>query len=132
MVKLLRAYIAGLIFPATILSLALIVLNFAGLLFIIGIVPVYAIPLIWGFWNVLYFAVGKKCQIKNQNKRLWATGATLGFLLALTLIFVLRIPAMIGITGYLQIIPLVTATIIYGIFWRYIVKPLNRVLGLKD
>ncbi|MBK5190872.1 MAG: hypothetical protein JJE19_05195 [Methanosarcinales archaeon] len=129
----LKAFIAGLTFPATVFPLVLLALWSAGKIAILEILPIYLAPLIWGVWNVLYFAVGKRCPVKNQNLRLWVTGAVLGFLLALCVVFVFKAPSVLfGITGYLQYVPLAMITIIYSILWRYVVKYFNSLLGLKD
>jgi hypothetical protein len=130
--RYLKAFIAGLAFPATVFPIIYSVILSVEALSPLRMLPLYFIPLAWGIWNVLYFAVGKRCPIKNQNYRLWATGAILGFLLALFVVFIFRIPILFGFSGIVQYAPLIMITIIYSIIWRYVVKYLNGLLGLED
>lgn len=131
--KYLKAFIAGLALPAALLPVVIFVISLLGKINILEIVPIYVIPWIWGVWNVLYFTIGEKCPIKKPNLRLWITGATLGFLLALVVVFGFKAPALLfGLTGYCQYLPLIAIPLVYSILWRFIVKHLNSLVGLKE
>lgn len=131
-----KAFIAGLAFPATILPVFYLVLYLVGHSSVrnlpLQFMPLFS-PMLFGLWNVLYFVIGKRCPVKNRHSRLWTTGASLGFLAALLGVFVIKLPELLfGFTGILNYLPLITAPIIYGLIWRYIVSYLNEVVGLKD
>jgi len=131
-----KAFISGLAFPATILPIAYAILFFSGNLAVIHM-PLYFfplfLPLIFGVWNILYFAIGDRCPVKNRSLRLWVTGIILGFLVALFGVFVIGLPNLLfGFTGLLQYLPLIIAPIIYGLIWRYVVGNLNELVGLVD
>jgi len=128
--KYLKAFIAGLALPATFLPAGIFVILFLGKINILEIAPVYILPWIWGIWNVLYFSIGERCPIKNQNLRLWATGATLGFLLALFVVFVKAPALLFGLEECWQYFPLIVMPLVYSIVWRYVVKHLNSLVGL--
>jgi hypothetical protein len=130
--KYLKAFIAGLAFPAIILPFVLLILNLVGKLDILGALPVYLLPLIWGVWNVFYFKIEKRCPIKCENCRLFASGACLGLLVAFLAVFVFKAPTLLGFTGAAVYAPLVIIPAVYAILWRYIVKYFNFLIGLKE
>jgi len=131
--KYLKAFIAGLAFPAALLPVPLFVLSLSGKINILEIMPIYLVPWVWGIWNVLYFVVGEKCPVKKPNLRLWITGFTLGFLLALLVVFVFRLPPLVfGVKGCWQYFPLIVIPLVYSVLWRYVVKYLNGLVGLKE
>jgi len=134
--KYLKAFIAGLAFPATLLPFIYLILYSAGHQAIhtqpLQFIPLF-IPLVFGLWNVGYFLVGNKCSIQQRNPRLWVTGISLGLLVGLVGIFMLHLPKLLfGFTGVLFYLPIIIVPIIYGIIWRYIVHSLNTVVGLKS
>ena len=134
--KHIKAFIAGLAFPATLLPIVYSVFYVSGLqslrTYPLQFAPLFA-PLIFGFWNVLYFMIGARCLGKNQNARLLATGACLGFLLADIGVFGLKLPGLLfGWSDARQYLPLIGAPILYALIWRYIVKYLNELAGLDD
>ncbi len=127
--KYLKAFIAGLIFPAALLPVVIFVISLSGKMDILEIAPIYMTPWIWGIWNVLYFSIGERCPIKKPNLRLWTTGASLGFLLALFVVFVFKVPALLlGLKGCWQYFPLIVMPLVYSILWRYVVKHLNSLV----
>jgi len=130
--KYLKAFIAGLAFPATIFPIIYFIISSVEGLAVLRTLPIYFVPLAWGVWNVIYFAVGKKCPIVKQNLRLYAHGAILGFIAALLVVFAFKIPLLLGATGSFIYAPLVVAPAIYSILWRYFVKYLNSLIGLED
>lgn len=122
---MIKEFIAGLALPA---FLAPFVLHFAGPAFALS--PfVHFIPLVWGVWNVLYFEFARKSLPKSLDARLYLTGAVLGLLVALFGVYYLALPQQLGVSEEL---PLIAAPIVYAILWRFIVHPINELLGLKD
>ncbi len=135
--KHIKAFIAGLAFPATLFPFVYSVFYMSGLQSLrihpkLQFAPLF-VPLIFGFWNVLYFMLGARCLGKNQNARLLVTGACLGFLLADIGVFGLKVPGLLfGWSDARQYLPLIAAPILYALIWRYIVKFLNELVGLDD
>lgn len=132
----LKAFVAGLAFPATLLPFIYSILYFSGHSAVkdlpLQFIP-HFVPIIFGLWNIFYFTIREKCSIKNRNVRLWVWGALLGFIGALIGVFLIGLPELLfGLTGVLQYLPLIGAPIFYGLIWRYIVSSLNDLLGLED
>ncbi len=131
-----KIFIGGLAFPATLLPFVYSLLIFSGHSAAITIplqfIP-HFLPILFGLWNMLYFVIGEKCPIKNRNIRLWGWGALLGFIAALSGVFMIGLPELLfGLTGALQYLPLIIIPILYGFIWRYIVSAINDLLGLKE
>lgn len=131
-----RAFIAGLAFPAVLLPVVYLILNQTGLMVAISLPlqfqPLF-LPIIFGFWNVLYFAIGRRHPVKAKNSRLWVTGIILGLIVASFVVFVSDLPELIfGITGGSNYLPFIIVPIIYGLIWRYIVNSINNLVGLQD
>jgi hypothetical protein len=127
-----KAFIAGMILPSLILPFGLLAMLMIGKNEILGMPSIHAIPLVWGAWNVLYFAFLRKLLPENLDLRLFITGALLGLLVAIYGVFVLKLPSIIGLPGNVYYGPLFALPILYGILWRFIVKPLNDLLGLYN
>jgi hypothetical protein len=130
--KWLKAFIAGIVVPSIILPIILLLATYLGKTQVIATPFIHFIPVIWGLWNILYFAVLKNILPEDLDTRLWITGAILGFLVAIYGIFVAHLPDSIGIVGALRYFPLVLGPILYGVLWRFLVKDLNHILYLKD
>lgn len=131
--KLLKAFIAGIVVPSIILPIILTILLLLGRKDLLSIPFLHFIPIIWGFWNMFYFAFLKYALIdRTQNQRLFMSGAILGLLIALFGTFFFDIPERIGLIGWFKYLPILLAPILYGIFFRFLVKDLNHILYLKD
>lgn len=127
-----KAYLAGVAFPATIMPFAYYLIFSVETLAPARGVPFPIIPLLWGLWNVAHVALGDHWPIKDRNLRLWATGATLGFIVGLLIVYVYQLPAAFGFPGWFHYFPLIGVPLVWGFFWRYVVGPLNALVGLKD
>lgn len=123
---------AGIVVPNLLLPIALFTAWKFGAeqLFQIGFL--HFVPLIWGIWNVLYFALFKRICRADKSRRLWTVGGLLGLLTAIYGVFWLHIPSIIGLPESLTYLPLIAVPLIYGFLWRFIVKALNDLLGLQD
>ena len=128
----LRAFIAGIAFPSVILPIFLCFAVFFQREELLSVVFVHIIPLIWGVWNVLYFAVCKEKLPGDENTKLLITGATLGVVVALIGVFCVGIPSIIGLTGNAEYLPLIGVPIVYALLWKFVVNPLNDILGVKS
>ena len=60
------------------------------------------------------------------------TGASLGFLASLFVVFVFRATELLGLSGFVKYFPLVMMPLVWGLLWRYVVKHLNALVGLKE
>lgn len=127
-----KAFMAGLVVPSIILPVLLCIAIRLGKPEILNIVFIHFLPIIWGIWNVLYFALFKKFLNCNLNCRLLLTGAILGLLVAIYAVFWLQVPTILGLPSSLFYLPLAGAPILYAILWRLFVKPLNDLLHLND
>ena len=130
----LKAFIAGLAFPAAAVPILYSIFYFADLGEIRNIpfqfFPLY-LPIIFGLWNMIDHLIGKRCPIKNRNLHLWFNGILLGFILALVGVFIVHLPTLLfGLTGGWEYSPLIIIPILYGLIWRYIIKFLNDLLGV--
>ena len=130
--KYIKAFIAGITLPSLLLPLLLSIAWFLGKFQILNIFFLHFIPIIWGIWNVLYFAFFQEILPKNLNVRLLITGAVLGLIIASYGVFWLNIPAVVGLPPSLHYLPLVVVPILYAVLWLYAVKPLNDLLNLTD
>lgn len=124
--NLVRAFSAGIVIPVLILPLVLCTALHFGQSQILGVVFLHYIPIIWGVWNALVFGLFQN----HSNCRYLFAGALLGILIAAYGVFVLHVPEIIGIPSQYHLLPLVVAPIAYAIFWRFLVKPLNSLLGV--
>lgn len=126
-----RAFISGLVIPSIILPFVLFIALSLGKSQVLAIPFLHFIPLIWGIWNILYFAFIKDILPGELNLRLLITGAVLGFLIAFYGVFWLNLPEIIGLPNQIKYLPILIAPILYAILWKFCVKPLNDLLGLK-
>jgi len=133
--KLIKAFVAGMAFPALFLPLAYTILFFVEPYSLhqhpLQFIPMY-LPLVWGIANTVYIKLHDDNQNKgNVNSGLWVTGAILGFLVAVLGVFVIHIPTMIfGEMHGFEFAPLVVLPLVYGLLFRYIVKWLNKLLAI--
>ena len=131
--KFLKAFIAGITLPSVILPFGLYALNALGKGQILQMTSIHFLPLIWGLWNALYFVFLRYfLYVFGLHGRLYITGALLGLLIAIGGVYWLHLPEDLGVHDYLKYLPLLIAPIIYAFLWRYIVYPLNQVVGLHD
>lgn len=128
-----RAFVAGLVVPTIIIPFGMIALSYLGKQQVVTHPFMHLLPIIWGIWNVLYFLVFKWIFYPlSVDTRLYIVGALLGLLVAVAAIFWVHLPEEMGLTHYLRYAPLVAAPVVYAIVWRYLVKPLNEMLDLKN
>lgn len=133
--KLIKAFIAGMAFPAVFLPLAYTLLFFIENHSIqqhpIQFIPMY-LPLLWGIANAIFIQLHDDNNNKsNRNSGLWVTGAILGFVVAVFGVFIVHIPTMIfGDMHGFEFAPLIVLPIVYGLLFRYVVKWLNKTLAV--
>ena len=127
----LKALISGMFLPSLIVPIVLSLAYFWGKPAMLSIPFFHVIPLMWGIWNVLYFAIFKSIIPGSETIKLLVTGAVLGLIVALIGIYWVHLPTILGFTKNMQYIPLIGAPIVYAILWWLVVHPLNKVVGLK-
>ncbi len=130
--KYIKMFIAGMIVPAVILPLLLFLAVLLGRSQILGIPFLHFIPLIWGVWNILYFTLFTKMLPEYPKTRLLLAGGVLGFLIAAYGVVWLNIPALLGFPKSFYYLPLLLGPILYALLWLFVVKPLNRLLGVQE
>jgi hypothetical protein len=129
--RYLRALIAGVFLPSLILPFILIFAFSYGKPEVSQIESLHFIPLLWGFWNILYLALFKEIFPGWEWVKMLLAGALLGLLVAIVGVFWLRLPEALGLPRHLQLLPLVGAPIIYAVLWAFILMPLNKIVGIK-
>ena len=128
----LKAFMSGITFPSIILPI--------GIAFAIGYgrpdlltKPIFHfIPIIWGLWNVLYYAFFKYFIPGGSKVSLFITGFLLGIFIAGYGVYELNIQELLGLPLEYKYAPLFVGPILYGLVWVYIVNYFNDVLGLND
>jgi len=128
----LRAFVAAITVPSVILPILLCIALAAGKPDILTVPFLHFIPVIWGIWNIIYFSYLRDVLPKDQQVRLFITGGILGLLVAIYGVFFTPLPTVMGFSESIKYFPLIVAPILYAILWRYLVKPLNDLLGLQD
>lgn len=126
----LRAFISGIALPSVVLPIFLCFALHFHKEALLREPFIHYIPVIWGIWNVLYFLVCRHILPGDENQKLFLTGASLGLLIAYIGVFWIKMPETLGFTGGLAYLPLIGAPIVYAILWRFVVKPLNSLVGL--
>lgn len=121
-----RAFAAGVAFPALCMPLMVYFLDSNGYTLLSQSQFFHFLPLIWGFWNALYFKLGICGQCKS---RLAVAGALLGLLIAYVTMFVLEIPQNAGMVDCCPYTPLVVVPIAYAAIWAFIVGWMNTQVG---
>ena len=121
----LRAFLSGILFPTIFLPIVLTINVLFGRREIVDLLCIHYLPLIWGLWNVFYFA-----YLRSYNLSISAAGAILGFILALVGVFIIGIPQIIGLAGNWTYLPLIAVPLIYALIWRYLVEPVNHIVGI--
>jgi hypothetical protein len=132
--KLIKAFVAGMAFPAIFLPLAYTLLFYMEHHSLqqhpLQFIPLY-LPIVWGIANAVFIELHDDSNKSNVNSGLWVTGVILGFLVAVFGVFVINIPIMIfGDMHGFEFAPLVILPIIYGLLFRYVVKWLNKLLAV--
>lgn len=132
--KFLRAYMAGLVVPTLAFPVGVLVFVIDRYVYNdplplerVMIFPMAFIPLLWGFWNVLYVASHSRTHLS-----IGIHGAILPFLLGplgilLTVALHFQIP---GFAAHIFPILAPVALIVYYLLWKYVVQFLNGVLGI--
>ena len=133
--KFLKAFLAGVAFPATFMPIAYTLLYFFGPYGVLKshslqFIPMY-LPIAWGIANVIYSQLSDGLSIQKNNAALWLTGIILGFLIAVLGVFIFQIPALVlGLRHGFEYLPLVLMPFIYGLIFRFIVKRINKTIAV--
>lgn len=128
--RYLKAMIAGVFFPSILIPILLFLFSAYGKEEVLKVKFFHIIPLLWGVWNILYFALFKDVFPGTEIVKLLLTGAILGLVVAIIAVFWLRLPEILGLPHHLQLLPLIGAPIAYGVLWALVMKPLNKIVGL--
>lgn len=128
--KYLKAFVAGIVIPATILQIATLIEFFIGWPPIKQSYFFHQLPIVWAVWNVVYVAYGNRIWPANKVLAYLLHGAVLGVILLIPALF-FAIPKILGFTGEAQYIPIGLVPIVYALIWAFGVRPLNRVFGIE-
>ena len=129
--KIIRALVAGMVFPALFLPIAYsIVFVLSPQIFVqlrsLQFIPMY-IPILFGVANIVYVFFSHKKSPKKNNQLLLFIGFCLGLIVAL-----LNIPTFIfGVVLDLQTTAIIVLPILYALTFRFIIKWINKNLGVR-
>lgn len=128
--RYIRAYLAGIAVPTVFLLVALgvfLLVHFGGGPVAVErliVFPMALVPSLWGLWNMLYVALGRRWSLGLH-------GAVLPFLLLPAGLFLARAleipvypPARVA-----TLFPV--ALIAYYLVWKHVVGFLNRLIGVE-
>jgi len=121
-----RAFIAGLALPCVYIPFIYWLSYYVNALSQIRSIPIYLIPIAWGIWNVVQLW---SSEITLKKFRLGAFGAILGLTIASIAESAFNIHNIIGTPPFL---PLLMAPVVYFIVWEYILKHVNKLVGLEE
>ncbi len=131
--KIVKGFIAGMALPAVILPIidTLLQLKMPNITkSSVQFLPIY-LPIAWGLANVIFLSMHKGSGSKTLNHGLVITGLCLGFLVAVYGVFILNVPTQVfGKGTNIEYAPLILVPIIYAILFRYVVKWLNKLVGV--
>ena len=130
--KLLKAFIAGSFFPFIASSLILWMASVMDPTETQTVAAGHGIPYLWGAWNALYFLGFRHIIPGGEALKAWIYGALLGLVVACMAVLWLQLPEQMGWPPSMLYAPFVVAPLVYGIVWRYIVHPLNRLLRVNQ
>lgn len=126
--RMFKAYLSGLWFPATIVSILIPMMLLLGMpTEVLYYFPLS--PILWGLVNLFYIEF---VHYEPAKHHLGLVGVVLGFILAIYNVFYLEIPIVLGILDKTMYAPLVVIPLGYYVLWRFIVHPSNVFLGLHD
>ena len=123
---MLKQFLAGIAFPAIIYPVLFGIQEFYGPM--IELTRVWWVPLLFGAWNLFYFALVRKnyCIIEDWNLRMLATGASLGVIIAVAVIWINQF------SGVAMAVRLVSLPLFGALIWRYVVSYFNELLKIKE
>ncbi|MEX1013291.1 MAG: hypothetical protein WD595_07050 [Waddliaceae bacterium] len=127
-----RAFISGIVLPSILLPLILSVAVYLERPQLSEVLFVHYLPIIWGVWNIIYFAGLRESLPGSQDVKLMLTGLILGLLVAIVAVFFVDLPEAMGLEGNAVYIPLVLGPILYAILWWLVVNPLNKIVGVEN
>ncbi len=130
----LRAFIAGSAFPVVMWPFLYIgipsYLN-PGAGFTFELTAIF-LPIILGSFNVLFVAVRKRLPFSAKGNYL-LFGALYGLTFSLIGNFSIDIPRdLYLLTGFVQYLTIPFAIVAYALIWRYIIRRLNKLVGVEE
>ncbi len=136
-----KAFIAGLAVPAFFLSLLLSISAWFGKLNLYSW-DILLGPIIYGTWNILYVAIKEKYPVKNKPMRFGIHGSILGFLFVASFFLypeahqemsgsISALSKSVNVNFLFHGLSLVWVPIVYYLIWRYLIYPINELLGVK-
>jgi hypothetical protein len=128
--KLFRPLLAGLTLPAVMLPFLLLFFYFfkGGFSVLFLIAPF--VPLVWGFWNILFINFESISPIIDRDINIWLWGALLGLIFVSLMSLFGFTKSLLNIEGFMTYGIFFLVPFLYGIIWRYFVKNINESLDL--
>lgn len=128
--KLFRPLLAGLTLPAVMLPfLCLFIYFFKGGFSIFFLIAPF-VPLVWGFWNILFINFESISPIIDRDINIWLWGALLGLIFVSLMSIFGFTKSLLNIEGFMTYGIFILVPLLYGIVWRYFVKNINESLDL--
>jgi len=123
-----QAFIAGFIGPALVFILLTLVLVPEGNFHFVRLYPFYLLPLLWGFWDVLYYYFARHIIFL---KKLGIWGALLGLMTSLVGIYRYDTWKLLQqhVLAELDLAnTILLEVVIYFLLWEIVVRYFNRSL----
>ena len=127
----LKAFVSGIVIPATVLQIAVTVEFFLGWPPIKESTFIHQLPIIWAIWNIAYVAYFSKVWPGTETISYLLHGAVLGLIISIPAVFFLAIPESLGFKADYQYLPLGLVTFLYAIIWAFGVRPLNHAFNIQ-
>lgn len=129
--QLFKSFIAGIVVPTIIVPIGIFVFTYFGKEEVLKHPFPHLIPIAWGFWNMFYIGWLRDKLQGSETVRIFIAGALLGLIVASVGVFVLNIPAIVGLPESIVYLPLLVGPVLYGALFVLFLKPLNRLLGVS-
>ncbi len=130
--KYFRAFVAGMLLPAVLAPFLIAFLVLKGEGAAVASLPfLYFGPLLWGLWNMVFFATKQMVPINNRNVKIGVYGAVYG--LASALINTLGFEFTSKINAFPEsmiFFSIVLYPIILYVVWKYVINALNFIFDV--
>jgi len=130
--KFFKAFVAGMLLPAVIAPFLIAFLVLKGEGAAVASLPfLYFGPLVWGLWNMLFFATKQLVPVNNRNHKIGIYGAVYGLFTALINTLGFEFTSKITILPESMIfMSIILYPVILYFVWKYVINALNFILDV--
>ncbi len=128
--KIFKPLLAGMVLPSVMLPFMCLFFFLTKKEFSIFFIIAPFIPLIWGFWNIIFLNFVRISPIIDREINIWIWGAFLGLILVIVMSLLGLPKEIFKLEGFMTYAIFLIVPTIYGIVWRYFIKYFNESLDL--